>query len=381
MREKLLVFTKRLRERGIPYHLFTWLTPIEDHAPFTALSTDGFPAWLMKFIPQRFKVKYLEMVTYRTAFSHAEKNGLPVFGLTVSSPWGLMLARWFLRFTTPYAQRILYIGLHGAGADMQIRKRVMFALQLAMKRNGVAGFTTSFQNEMFIKHQPLKSLPTRSCVIPEAILYDASTPSSKDRAPILFIAGGDNARRTPIKHLRETTLNRPFTKILLHEPSVPARDEETIKALESDATKEVVWTNDYIIGAELLARFGGAKYCLVAYAPFFNATSSIALQSICCGLPVLISHFPDGTYLGERFGKIGEFFEYSNPESFKAAIDRLLKWTDADWNAFAEARAKIINYCGYDRIVDQCLELIGYPKPEGAEAATPTTVMASRTPR
>jgi len=360
MREKLMVFTQRLKERGIPFHVFTWLTPLEKYASFTALATSPIPQRLIRFIPQRFKIKFLEFVTYRAAFSHAIRHGLPVMGLTISSPWGLVPARWWLQFKTPYIQRFLYIGLHPSGEKIEIRKRVMGAIQLALGSNGMAAFTTTFQNEKFIEHRPLhRNPPTRSYAIPEFILYDRETSSSKTREPILLIIGGDDPRRTPVQHLSECNLNRPFSKILLHEPSVKVRDEKKIEALQKSATGQVVWSNDYLLGPDLLGRFGCAKYCLVAYIPTFNATSSISLQSLACGLPVLISRFPDSIHLGKTFGKIGEFFDYANPDSLKAAIDRLLKWTDDDWNDFAEARAKVIDYCGYDRGVDYCLELMG----------------------
>jgi hypothetical protein len=150
----------------------------------------------------------------------------------------------------------------------------------------------------------------------------------------------------------------PFAKLILHDPNGLFKGCELLQnTLGRNVEVEKVsgyFLEDY---SNFLA---SADVVFIAYDPIFMNPSSVLRHSVCAGVPVISSRFPDFVFLENKFGPMGETWEYNDFLSLKAAFERYLKWLPEDFNEFDRTSKDLSKYLSPPSVVCEHLKTIGF---------------------
>jgi glycosyltransferase involved in cell wall biosynthesis len=81
--------------------------------------------------------------------------------------------------------------------------------------------------------------------------------------------------------------------------------------------------------------------------------SGLLAQSIVAGTPVLCSRFPYSKEIFEKFGRLGELFDFDDIDDFNSAWSKLRNWGSAQWQEFETASENFAVLVNAERITGQ----------------------------
>jgi hypothetical protein len=343
-REKLSLWESGFRLSGWSVFVACLEKPDPDFLPeagFRPLS--WFQTGLGRLLPGPLKTSWLLFCAYCLAFRFAKQIAAPVLGLTTTTVLPVVMARlWTRAASVPFAQILMY----GNSFDQKTPKpkRVLTRIGLdVLLRSGAIIFPNTERTRQSLVSQ------TQEVGLQDHIitLYDPAfipekrlSISEKQRKEILLISGTDDARRSPLFHLRHAQLPDPPDTIWIHAPGKAEQDILRKSGPEMGASLKVFATYRTVEAfAEL---FASATWSLVAYNPAFLQGSGLLAQSLAGGTPVLCSRFSHAEELFARFGKLGELFSFGDIDDFQKAWLRLRHWTSAEWQEFEQASSRFI---------------------------------------
>jgi hypothetical protein len=352
MRGELELFLSGLRANKIPFQVVGSEKPLSvvpEDWNFCAPSENFIR--FFKTMPTRIGIRLAEFCAYFFALRLAALKGNPVIGLTSSGPFGPALAS---IISTSKVSR-LFIVYHLGAVERRLSPwrwayRCLFASGVK-----IGAYSLSVQQRLqkaFPKHESqVYFLPNLAAIPPLKI-------RSKNPEPLLIVSGLDSeGRRTPIRHLKQLGALE-FPRLILHDP-------EGVFAGVLDLEKKVIARNRI----ERVSRYflddyssflSQADAVLIAYDPSFLNPSSVLRHSVCAGVPVISSRFPEFVFLENKFGAIGEAWEYNDCASLKAAIERFLSWGLEDFQEFDRASKELRKYLSPPSVVCEHIKTMGF---------------------
>jgi hypothetical protein len=352
MRGELELFLSGLRANKVPFQVVGSEKPLSVVPEDWNLHTPPeFLVSFLKVLPSRISVRLIEFLTYLFAFHLAAKENSPTIGLTSSGPFGLFFACLF----QAKSQRNLFITRHIGSAESAGSLWHLFFGGL-LRNKAVLGFYSILVKDRLRKTFPAYSNQLK--FLPEVSATNPLVQRSHKSGRTLLISGLDcPGRRSPIRHL-ERVGEFPFAKLILHDPNGLFKGCELLQnTLGKNVEVEKVsgyFLEDY---SNFLA---SADVVFIAYDPIFMNPSSVLRHSVCAGVPVISSRFPDFVFLENKFGPMGETWEYNDFLSLKAAFERYLKWLPEDFNEFDRTSKDLSKYLSPPSVVCEHLKTIGF---------------------
>jgi hypothetical protein len=136
-------------------------------------------------------------------------------------------------------------------------------------------------------------------------------------------------RRAPIAHLTDTEII-PFEKVILHDPSGRFVGCDDLQHKHGAAVLFERVSSYFTDDFPGFLRKGSAV--LVAYDPAFINPSSVLRHSLSAGVPTISTRFPDSDFLVEKFGSVGELWDFGNVESMALAMNGFTRWQKKDFD-------------------------------------------------
>jgi hypothetical protein len=362
--EKLGLWSRGFDALALQPIIFAWPPPHGTPIPLNVHTVPTLFRTLGRLVPGKYYATWADFWTYLFAFKYARKNGLPVLGLTASSP---VPVAWCARIFNPNAawgQIVMYSGLEPVNQSYQIRSKALIAFRVLVRRGCTLLCNSELAKEILKQKLSKEQVHEQVYFLPDPInVLDKKCDSDphKWNSPIhLFVPGDDDHRRSPLLHLQQGELEPQVTRLTVLQPGKN-------RLLLADG---VEWNRPGFIGlvelvssyqtAEaLLSMFSGAKFSLIAYDPNFLQGSANLALSITCGTPVLCSRFPYADRLFRSYGRLGEQFIYNDFVDLRKAWNRLTAWKQADWEEFESARAKLASEVRYESVTRTASEILG----------------------
>jgi hypothetical protein len=177
---------------------------------------------------------------------------------------------------------------------------------------------------------------------------------------ILLVEGLDDVRRSPIAHLAKAGFTTPIDHLIVHH----AGRRRAHLGEEMDRTlppfiRKMSFRNEFLqTNEEFASLFAHAKFALIAYSPEWLQASGNLGVSILSGTPVLCSRFPYSDSLFERYGALGEQFEYNDLVSLRDAWERLAAWSEDRWTTFDAARRRLTEDVSSETVVARAIQAL-----------------------
>jgi hypothetical protein len=341
-REKLTLWWRSFRSAGYEVTVVCTFPPdpsVLPEAEFQVLPPNKVKLPLPLPLPVR--IFLLLFWTYRLAFLCGKETGAPVFGLTTSSLLPIALARIsVVGMRSPFLQILMYGNSFDKVHSRLKRTLSRISLKLLLRRG-----TTLLPNTERTRQSLLCQIQEATQRQQVVTLYDPTyipektiSTTTKQETGVLLIPGLDDARRSPLFHLSESTLLEPPSQIWLHAPGRKPADILLNRLLRLPKSVEVL--SEYKTVEEFTYLFVSATWTLIAYSPAFSQGSGLLAQSLAAGTPVLCSRFPHAEELFMKFGKLGELFTFEDIDDFQKAWLRLRHWTSEQWAEFQEAHSR-----------------------------------------
>ena len=328
MRGELEAVASGLHSLGVECCIVGWKPPekslgIALETSFVSPRFEG----LINLLPPRVGVRLLEFQVYRKAFAEGQRTGNSVvIGLTASGPFGPALAAVCAKNTPP----TILVTRHTGGTLQSRRSPWRLAFEALAKR-GVAFGVYSTTVEQTLRTM----LPRGGDLIrhlPEVIADTPKDAPEKSTRPsgVLLVSGMDSAgRRAPIAHLTDTEII-PFEKVILHDPSGRFVGCDDLQHKHGAAVLFERVSSYFTDDFPGFLRKGSAV--LVAYDPAFINPSSVLRHSLSAGVPTISTRFPDSDFLVEKFGSVGELWDFGNVESMALAMNGFTRWQKKDFD-------------------------------------------------
>lgn len=349
MRGELELFLSGLRANKVPFQV------VGSRSPASPVPEDwnlALPSafWIQfcESLPPTLGIRLIEFLTYRLALRLSAQSGSPVIGLTSSGPFGLALAA----ISRPIAEKVLFMVYHLGSVEKRFSLWRLSYQPLLSRGVNIGTYASTVQSRLQNIFPCFRGLVY---FLPTLAAVKLLKRRGSRRKPVLVVSGLDSeGRRSPIRHLRLLG-NLRFPKLILHDPTGRF---EGCRALEKNFSSAVkvekvsdYFTDDY---STFLSK-GTAVF--IAYDPHFQNPSSVLRHAVCAGVPVISSRFPDFKFLEDKFGLLGEAWEYDNPQSLDAAIKRFFKWTEREKLKFALASDRLRKYLAPPQAVREHLRV------------------------
>ncbi len=321
----------------------------EEVCVFSYRDCPGFVKILDEFIfIYRLKLLWREVFTYFFAFKMSKKKRASVLGLTTYSPLVIAIASIFNLPIENWSQIIMNSGLTIKNSKYFFKKKESFALKFLSKKGCMLLPNLDFTVNKVKKELGLKNV----YFLNDPIYFKEKSLNNKfNMQNIVLVSGDEDWRRTPLLHIDRSDLKTKIHKLILHGKFL---NKDTYKLKSVD---KIDCIDNYFNSEDLFDFYFKAKFCFIVYSYKFLGGSSNFALSILAGTPVLASEFLYAKEVFEKYGKIGEMFEYENIRSFEQAWERLVNWSEDDWDEFYIAREEFIKDVRAETIVSRYLEL------------------------
>ncbi len=339
--EKLELFLEGFNSLGIKCNIFCNKNPKKDFGRNSVSCNKLWVNRLRGILPGKIYVWFLEFLCYYRAFVSANKKQMMVLGLTVSAPYGVLIAYLLSRPKYGVTIRVLNFGLISSSAgSYQVNKKCINSWKILISNGVNIVKLTSTGNSLLCTNVTNKvgSINT----IPEIVSCPNIGVRIKSAPLSLLVVGCDDGhRRNALMALVRGGYLRGLKELHIHAPGHSyARLADGSKYLPPLGVK-VKFTNNYITGEELTTMVRSSSACLIGYQQGFCNPSSVLYLSVMAGVPVLSSNFPDGIYSFDTCGKLGEMFKMETEGDLSRAWGRFLEWGDLEYGKFSEAREKL----------------------------------------
>jgi hypothetical protein len=358
-REKLSLWESGFRLGGWSVFVVCLERPEPDFLPEARFRpVSWFQIGLGRLLPEPIKTAWLLFCAYCLAFRLGKQIAAPVLGLTTSTLLPVVAARlWMQAVPVPFAQILMYGNSFDLKNPKPKRMLTRFGLDILLRSGAIIFPNTELTRQSLVAQTQDVGLRDRIITLydPTFIPEKRLSISDKQRKGILLISGTDDARRSPLFHLRQARLTDPPETIWIHAPGRDKQDILLKSGTETGANLKVLATYKTVEAfAEL---FASATWSLVAYNPALSQGSGLLAQSLAGGTPVLCSRFPHAEELFGRFGKLGELFSFGDIDDFQKAWLRLRNWTSAEWQEFEKASSRFIEEVNAESTIGK---VIGY---------------------
>jgi len=350
MRGELELFLSGLRANKVPFQVVgsrASASPVPED--WKLVYPPSFWIHLFECLPPRIGVRLVEFLTYALALTISAQMNCPLIGLTSSGPFGIALALFF----RPSKSRILFITRHLGSVGCRYSFWAL-VFRYLIKKGSLLGFYSEVVRSRLAKTLPASQ--SKMFFLPEVASVSIPLTRRRPQCSIILISGLDSeGRRSPVRHLQK--LRQPcFTKLILHDPTGRFEGCDALqKKFSSGLDLEMV--SEYF-GENYSALLSRASAVFIAYDPLFQNPSSVLRHAICAGVPVISSRFPDFQFLEDKFGLLGEAWEYDNPQSLEAAIKRFFKWTPQKKLRFDSASGKLRGWLAPPQAVREHLKIL-----------------------
>jgi len=303
---------------------------------------------LGKIIFKRYRNLWKDFWTYFFAFKES-KEDQPIFlGLTLSNPISLALASVFYNPYKNWGQIVMSSGLKLKDNQIKFNKLSGLSLKYLDKKGCSILCNLDFSVEKMKRDLKIKKV----FFLNDPIFFRDKTITNKQEwENSVIVSGGEDWRRTPIEHIKMAKLNPMIDRLFLHQI-------DKLKQEQFLSVKKFVYEDKYFFSEELFDFFADKKFSFIIYAPKFIAGSANLATSILAGTPVLSSNFIYAKEVFEKYGKVGEMFEYKNIKSFQKSWENLTSWKEKDWEEFYIARMKFIKDVNMKSIFEKCVKII-----------------------
>jgi hypothetical protein len=339
--EKLELFLEGLNSLGIKCNIFCNTNPKKDFKRNSVSCNQLWVNRLRSILPGKIYVWFLEFLCYYRAFVRSNQKQMRVLGLTVSAPYGVLIAYLLSRPKYGVTIRVLNFGLVSISAGTyQVNKKCLNSWKFLISKGVNIVKLTNAGNSLL--HPKETSKIGSVSTIPEIVSCPNIGVRIKSAPLSLLVVGCDDGhRRNALMALVKGGYLKGLTELHIHAPGHSyARLADGSEYLPQQGVK-VKFTNNYITGGNLTNMVRSSSACLIAYQQGFYNPSSVLYLSVMAGVPVLSSHFPDGDYSFDACGKLGEMFKMETEGDLSRAWGRFLEWGDLEYGKFSEARKKL----------------------------------------
>jgi glycosyltransferase involved in cell wall biosynthesis len=288
------------------------------------------------------------------AFRHAKETNEAVLGLTTSTLLPVAAARLLANARhIPFAQIVMYGNVFHE-SNLRLRRWIEAMMLISLLRSDAIVFpNTDHTRKSFLRQIRDKRMHNRISTLYDPIyIPNVSASASKTGGEeILLIPGLDDYRRTPLFHLQQANLVDPPRNVWIHAPG--RESEDILEVARFRFTYDLKISTDYKRGDQFAELFVSATWCLLANRPDLGHASGLLAQSIVAGTPVLCSRFPYSKEIFEKFGRLGELFDFDDIDDFNSAWSKLRNWGSAQWQEFETASENFAALVNAERITGQ----------------------------
>lgn len=342
--EKLGLWAGAFRAADWSVSVTCWQVPEEgrlDDVDYFA--TPALPALLSRLLPYRVRVLWMVFATYLLAFRRAMRGESHVLGCTTSSLLPVTAARTLSRINGRLFAQIVMYGDMFDQQSPRARRLARWSLVNLLGAGSAVLPNTMRTRSKFIEQVEDTSLHARIKTLYDPIYISPKHVPDEVKSPELpfLICGLDGGRRTPLAHLERARLDPAPHHIQFHLPGCTPEDQVGVRSKGAPFASKVSVSTGYLIRDDLHDLCACASCCFLAYHQSASQGSGFLAQSLIAGTPVLSSRFPHALELFEQFGRLGELFEFDNPDSLRNAWSRLRDWGLQQWAEFHAARRQL----------------------------------------
>jgi hypothetical protein len=350
-REKLLLWVEELQQAGWRVSVACLVAPEPEFLPGVT-----FNAVLRKtkYRGSRLSILWLVFRTYLLALRLANKGNAAVLGLTTSTLLPVGAAYFLGKGARAFFGQIVMNGNTFEESNNPLRRYLEATILNFLLRSGVFLFPNMEQTrQSLLAEIKDRSMHRQVITLHDPIRLPPERTSKKRADDILLVPGPDDYRRTSLYHLLQAELASPPRSIWIHAPGGVSAD--IAGRISKNFNLRVL--DQYETPQSFVNLFASASWCLLAYRPTFLHGSGLLAQAVVGDTPVLSSRFPYAEELFQKYGRLGELFEFGDMPDLARAWDRLRHWTLQQWKEFHEASARVRADVSADRVVQTVANL------------------------
>jgi hypothetical protein len=304
--------------------------------------------------PNRFLILWLVFRTYWLAFQLARRSDQSVLGLTTSTLLPVGAAYLISNGRKLFFGQVVMNGNTLDKSNNAFRRYLEGKILNFLLRSGVLLFPNTEQTRQSILRRVNNQTHTRQILtLNDPIRVPVVQTPSKPFDNVLLVPGPDDYRKAPLLHLLQSKLANPPRSVWIHAPGGIGSD--IVDQIAQTCTVRVL--DRYESPESFAGLFASATWCLVAYRPTFLQGSGLLAQAVVGDTPVLSSHFPYAEELFQKYGRLGELFDFGDMSDFARAWDKLRNWTLQQWQEFHEASARFRADVNATRVVQTVVNL------------------------